>query len=71
MLHGWELDQRFGVDQFKEIDFAWLEFCDALYFIAESPGANIEKELAQHRGLQVFTDMRQVPDARAKKTPRF
>jgi hypothetical protein len=71
MLHGWELDQRFGLQQFKEIDFAWLEFCDALYFIAESPGANVERDLALHRGLQVFTDLGQVPDARLKKTPKF
>lgn len=71
MLHGWEMDERFSVDHFKEIDFSWLEFCDALYFISDSPGANVEKDLAMHRGLQVFTDLKQVPDASSKSTIRF
>ena len=69
MLHGWETDKRFTLEDFKAIDFAWLEFCDALYFIAESPGANVEKELATQRGLQIFTELEQIPDAK-KKRPR-
>ena len=71
MLHGWELDDRFRIQHFKEIDYAWLEFCDALFFIAESPGANVERDLALRRGLQVFTSLGQVPDARSERTPRF
>jgi hypothetical protein len=71
MLHGWELDDRFHVQHFKEIDYAWLEFCDALYFIAESPGANAERDLALRRGLQLFTDLEQVPDAHSSRVPEF
>ena len=61
MLHGWELDDRFTVDNFKDIDFAWMEFCDALFLIAESPGANVEKEMATQKGLQIFTQLEHVP----------
>jgi|GEM_PF-797769 len=63
MLHGWETDNRFTVEDFKRIDHAWLEFCDALFFIAESPGANQEKEIAIRKGLQVFERMCDVPKA--------
>jgi hypothetical protein len=61
MLHGWETDKRFTVENFKSIDFQWLDFCDALYFIAPSTGANIEKERASKRGLQIFTSLDAVP----------
>jgi hypothetical protein len=71
MLHGWEIDNRFTIEHFKEIDFAWLDFCDALYFIAESPGANVEKELAIRKGLQIFTNLDRVPTARGSKIPKF
>lgn len=62
MLHGWETDHRFTVENFKSIDFKWLEFCDALFFIAPSTGANIEKEIATQRGLQIFKSLDQVPN---------
>lgn len=62
MLHGWETDERFTVEHFKSIDFSWLENCDALFFIASSPGANVEKEIAVRKGLKVFTSLDQVPN---------
>lgn len=61
MLHGWETDGRFTVDHFKRIDFTWLDSCDALFFIAPSPGANLEKEIATKKGLQIFTSLESVP----------
>lgn len=67
MLQGWETDRRFTIDHFKSIDFNWLEHCDALFFIAPSPGANVEKELATRKGIRVFTTMEDVPVVSAKK----
>lgn len=61
MLHGWETDKRFTVENFKSIDFQWLDFCDALYFIAPSAGANVEKERASKRGIHIFTSLDDVP----------
>ena len=61
MLHGWETDNRFTVSHFKAIDLKWLEFCDALFFIGPSTGANEELDFATRRGLQVFKSIDQVP----------
>lgn len=61
MLHGWEMDKRFTIEIFKTIDLKWLEFCDALFFIAESSGSNEEKYQAVKKGLQIFTDLEKVP----------
>lgn len=71
MLHGWETDQRFTIDNFKAIDLKWLEFCDALFFIAPSTGANFEKEIAARKGLQIFTSMGAVPDVTIIKKPNI
>lgn len=62
MLQGWEMDGRFTNDHFKRIDLEWLEFCDALIFIAESPGTNLEKEIAIKKGLQIFKNLNEVPE---------
>lgn len=64
MLHGWEKDSRFTTKHFKAIDYTWLEFCDALFLITESPGANIEKEMAERRGLRIFYDLKDVPEVK-------
>ena len=54
MLHGWEMDTDYSVDDFKRIDFQWLEFCDALYFIDESPGAMLRKRLQLKEDCQIL-----------------
>ena len=61
MLHGWERDGRFSEENFKRIDNKWLEFCDAIFFISESKGANEELVLARSKGLQIFKDIEEVP----------
>ena len=68
MLHGWEKDTRFTVEHFKRIDFKWLEFCDGLFLIARSPGADKEHDIAMHKGLKIFHKMEEVPDL-AKNGP--
>jgi hypothetical protein len=71
MLHGWETDKRFTVDHFKSIDFRWLDFCDALYFIAHSAGTDAEVDYAVQKGLTVFSRLEDVPDLRAGSSPPF
>ncbi len=44
--------------------FAWLEQCDALFFIGESPGANREIARADEIGLRLFYKLDDVPDMR-------
>ena len=61
MLYRWEEDKRFKLQQFKDIDFQWLEYCDALFFIGESPGANVEREIAQKKGLHIYESIEEVP----------
>ncbi len=51
---------------YRNYDLAWLEHCEALYFIAPSEGANRELERAKERGLRVFTDLVEVPKVDAK-----
>jgi len=35
-------------------DFEWLRLCDAILYLAPSPGADRELELARAMGLRVF-----------------
>jgi hypothetical protein len=43
-------------------DFAWLEVADALFFMGESRGANMELEAARSMGLDVYYMLSNVPD---------
>ena len=44
-------------------DSAWLALCDALLFLAESPGARKELELAQRLGKKIFYSLDEVGPA--------
>lgn len=46
---------------FMAWDAPWLEVCDALLFIGESKGANIELEEAKKLGKTVFYSISEVP----------
>jgi len=46
---------------FQRYDFAWLEHCDALYFMGPSEGANRELEWAKDHGLRIFMELSQIP----------
>jgi hypothetical protein len=61
MTWGWEDDPELDKDDFLRIDLEWLELCDALFFIAPSPGADIERREAERRGIKVFTKLEEVP----------
>lgn len=63
MMKGWE--ERYGVDRetMMKISDLWVAKCDALYFIAPSPGANAEKKCAIQNNLKIFEDIEQIPPA--------
>jgi hypothetical protein len=52
------------LDKYKaimEISMALINACDALLLIAESPGANRERDLVLSKGLPVFYSLDEVP----------
>ena len=53
-------------DRYKaimDISLAVIDRCEALLLLAESPGANKERDLVQSKGLPVFRSVEEVPDA--------
>jgi len=51
----WEYQDYF------ELNKAFLSCCDALFFIAPSPGASKELKLARELGLKIFYDIKEIP----------
>ena len=43
--------------------YVWLEGCDALFYMAPSPGATPERDYAIAKGKAVYTSLDEVPDA--------
>ena len=54
-------------EQWLEYDLVWLKQCEAIFFIGESPGANKELANAKELGLQVFHELKEVPDLKGAK----
>lgn len=53
-----------SVDTYKaimEISLAVIDRCEGLLLLAESPGANRERDLILSKGLPVFYDIQDVP----------
>ena len=48
-------------EDYMKWDTVWLQLCDALYFIGESPGANMERAAALLLNLPVFYSLSAVP----------
>jgi hypothetical protein len=46
-----------------DISLALAEKCDAVLLIAESPGANMERDVFIRKGLPVFLDLEEIPHA--------
>jgi hypothetical protein len=76
MMHGWEDVYGVGRDIVMRNCYEWLEKCDALYFIGQSPGANMEYEKARelnksrdekHR-IRFFDSIEEIPDENAGAT---
>jgi len=43
-------------------DVVWLQECDALYYIAPSRGADLEREIAEYLGKAIYESMDDVPE---------
>ncbi len=50
-------------EDYMRLDKAWLESCDAFFFISHSKGASLELEHAKTLGLKIFTSIEDVPYA--------
>jgi hypothetical protein len=48
-----------------DISLALAEKCDAVLMIGESPGANMEREVFVRKGLPVYNELKEIPDASA------
>ncbi len=66
MMQGWEDIHHMSTDQILDICHKWVERCDALFFIAESPGARSELDHARKLGLRIFEHLDQVPGAETR-----
>ena len=53
---------KFEWQDYMEMDLAFLEKCDALYFIGSSKGADIELARAKELGLKIYYSLDEVPD---------
>jgi Domain of unknown function (DUF4406) len=56
-----------GADRYEaimRISLTVIDKCDALLLLGESPGANRERDLVLGKGLPVYYDLYEVPDAR-------
>lgn len=50
-------------DAIMKISLAVIDTCDAILLLAESRGANMERDLIRAKGLPVYTKVEEVPDA--------
>lgn len=64
-IHAKEQGIDLSWEFWMHFDFVWLEKCDALFFISESPGANMELGRMDELGRKVFYDLGEVPDEEA------
>src|SRR5688572_8489072 len=46
-----------------QISLSVIDACDALYLLAESPGANRERDLVLSKGLPVYYSIAEIPPA--------
>ena len=59
-----ETDDPLPSSFYKRYDKAWLRYCDALFFIGPSKGANEEKTWAKQHGLRIFQTLSEIPKVR-------
>jgi hypothetical protein len=52
-------------ERWMAIDRYWLKHCNALLYLAPSPGADRELELAAARGMRIFQALEEIPSERA------
>lgn len=62
MMRGWEDEQKVERSLALNICKKWVEKCDALYFIATSPGAEEEKQVAVALNMPIYRNLDDIPD---------
>ena len=58
------VDMTSGIDRYSaimDISLAVIDRCEGLLLLAESPGANRERDLVMSKGLPVYTSLEEVP----------
>lgn len=56
----------FTYEDYMAWDEPWLIACDALLYLAPSPGADKERQIAFTRGMMVFSDINDIPNNQMK-----
>ncbi len=56
-----QTNQGLKWEDYLEMDRTWLESCDALLFLRESRGANLELEYAKHLKKKIFYNLDEIP----------
>lgn len=67
MLRGWEDIHKMPRKLIMNICHNWIERCDALYFIANSVGADSERQIAVQLDLPVYEDLKDIPEVTLDK----
>lgn len=58
-------------EDYIEMDHIWLQACDALLFLKESRGANLEREYAKKNGKKIFYSLEEIPTIERKFIYQF
>lgn len=56
-----------GYEDYQAYDAVWLAVCDALLYLAQSPGADRERAVALQRGIPVYTSLDAVPMGQTRR----
>ncbi len=62
-------DKPLPAEFYKRYDMIWLAYCDALFFLGPSEGADRELAWARRNKLIIFKSLDQVPDAADSQGP--
>lgn len=65
-LRSKETDQGLKWEDYIEMDRIWLESCDALLYLSNSKGADIELEHAKKQGKKIFYNLDEIPTIERK-----
>jgi hypothetical protein len=71
MMRNWENMQKIERSRALDICKKWVEKCDALYFIGESPGAEEERQVAISLQLPIYREVKDIPQASSSSSSRL
>jgi hypothetical protein len=65
----WLVSDENRYEAIMAISLAVVDKCDAILLLAESPGANRERDLVELKGLPVYRDVSEIPVASSVDVP--